>query len=765
MEKMKNSGSDKSISLILRIALSVVIVCVGATFLHVFDIKNFFQSNTTKAYEGHVHTAVAEINSQVDVLRKITDAFETAMTEASLNEEINGIILREEEYNSGYAFYFLAENGVLVSSAENEYSGDMYDSLQRLNEYSFTNDYLCLPANVFFTDKASADSILGIKRVDRESGENAYLIVKRELSRTLNDNTFDYLNNMGCFMVIDQEGEVLASTSSYRDYFNNNTNVYDGLLQISTQNNKAYDQINNLKKDIFTKISCSSAFEDENGNETVVFGGTFLNTKDLYYLYYFNPAILTENVNPVTTRSFLICLFMVLIMIVLLFYVWINLNESNELIMKLAYTDDVTGGYNYNYFRRNASDILKNNKEIPYLLLRFDIMNFRYINESYGHDRADKVLKATINEFEKVFNPRKELCVRVNSDQFVAIVINNIEFEEKYMKYLKGISDEANEAQIRYPIRLKVGMYQIKKEDSNIDLMIDRANAARKSIDITANVLTATYSDNIISNMRKVDAIESEMENSLKKGEFKVYVQPKWDISKDEILGGEALVRWIKNDGTMFYPSDFIPIFESNGFIENLDFYMLEQLCIKMKDMRKNDNEYKFYPISVNQSRVLINNPDYVKNVEKILKRYDTDVSKIQLEITENLFFDQREKMVEVITQLKDLGLELAMDDFGSGYSSLNILKDVPFDILKIDKVFFDETFISEASTVILRKIFEMAQELSIDVICEGVETKDQVEMLKGFGCHAVQGYYYGKPMPVDEFVEKYCLMKAAGNK
>ena len=338
--------------------------------------------------------------------------------------------------------------------------------------------------------------------------------------------------------------------------------------------------------------------------------------------------------------------------------------------------------------------------------------------------------------------------------------LNDMGYEEKYIRYQKGIADEANEAQIRYPIRLKVGMYQIRKEDSNIDLMIDRANAARKSIDITANVFTATYSDNIISNMRKVDAIESEMENSLKKGEFRLFIQPKWDTNKDECLGGEAFVRWIKNDGSMVYPSDFIPIFESNGFIENLDFYMLEQLCIKMKEMRKDSTEYRFFPVSVNQSRVLINNPDYVKNVEKILKRYDTDVSLIQLEITENLFFDQREKMVEVINQLKKLGLELAMDDFGSGYSSLNILKDVPFDILKIDKEFFDETITSNASTVILRKIFEMATELNIDVICEGVETKEQVEMLKGFGCHAVQGYYYGKPMPVDEFIEKYCVIK-----
>lgn len=756
----KTFGSDKSISLILRIALSVVIICVSATFLHVFDIKNFFQKNTTKFYEGHVHTAVSEIDAQVFSLRNVMNAFEESMQDASLSAEINDIILTEESYVDGYKFFYLASNGVLVSSEENLYDGDMYDSLQKLSAFYFTDNYICIPAKGYFKEPGYTDSLMGVKRLQDAEGNNYYLLVTRDLSRTINEDTFDYLNEMGCFIIMGGDGEVLSSTVSFTEYFEKEDNVYDALNDISSKSNKSSKQLNALKKNIFTKVSYSSKLENENGDSALIYTGSILNTHDIYYMYFFEPAKLNSNINPVTTRSFLICLFMVLVMIVLIFYVWVTLNESNELIVKLAYIDDVTGGYNYNYFRRNAADIIHNHKETPYLMLRFDIMNFRYINESYGHDRADKVLMATIKEFEKAFDPQKELCVRVNSDQFVALVVNDMEYEEKYMKYLKGISDEANEAQIRYPIRLKVGMYQIRKEDQNIDLMIDRANAARKSIDITANVLTATYSDNIISNMRKVDAIESEMENSLKKGEFRVFIQPKWDTLKDEIIGGEALVRWIKNDGSMVFPSDFIPVFESNGFIENLDFYMLEQLCIKMKEMRKDEKNYKFFPVSVNQSRVLINNPDYVKNVEKILKRYDTDVSLIQLEITENLFFDQREKMVEVINQLKKLGLELAMDDFGSGYSSLNILKDVPFDILKIDKDFFDETFISKASTVILRKIFEMATELGIDVICEGVETKEQVEMLKGFGCHAVQGYFYGKPMPVDEFIEKYCLVK-----
>ena len=756
----KSLGSDKNVSLILWIALIALIVCCSATFLHVYDIKKVFEDNMIKSYNGHVETAVAEIEYQVDSLKKMTDSFEANMEGVALDEDVNNVILKEELYSTGYEFYYLKGNGVLFSCDANAYRGDLYDAVAKLPGYAFNADYACLPAQGYFSDDEAVDSIFGIKRLLNEDGSYDYLLVKKDIKGALSQNTFNYLNTKGCFMLLKGDGTIIASTLTFEDYFKGESNIMSALFEKSAKTSKSSKQISEIKKNIYTKLNSSTEVDLADGEKSLVCYGQLDKTHDLYYMYYFKSGSITGSVKGAATRSFFICLFMIILLLALFLFVWITLNESNDVIGKLAYIDDVTGGYNFNYFRRNAGLIIQNNKETPFLILRFDIMNFRYINESYGHDKADIVLTATIKEFEKIFDKRKELCVRVNSDQFVALVVNDLGYEDRYMRYLKSITDDANNASIKYPIRLKVGMYKIRKEDNNIDMMIDRANAARKSIDVTSNQLSATYSDNIVSNMRKVDAIESEMSKSLRNGEFKVFIQPKWDIIKDEIIGGEALVRWIKNDGSMVYPNEFIPVFESNGFIETLDFYMLEQLCIKIKELNKEEGKYRFFPISVNQSRILINNPDYVNNVKKVIERYDTDVSLIQLEITENLFFDQKEKMIEVITALKEIGFDLAMDDFGSGYSSLNILKDIPFDILKIDKDFFDEASISKASTIILKKILEMADELGIDVICEGVENNEQVEMLKGFGCHAVQGYFYGKPMPCEEFVEKYCLVK-----
>ena len=223
---------------------------------------------------------------------------------------------------------------------------------------------------------------------------------------------------------------------------------------------------------------------------------------------------------------------------------------------------------------------------------------------------------------------------------------------------------------------------------------------------------------------------------------------------EDHVAGAEALVRWIKPDGTMIYPNDFIPIFEKNGFVEKLDFFMLESICKYVR--RLLDENRKVYPISINQSRYLLHNKAYVTMVQDILLKYEIPKDYVELELTETVFFLEREHMVNIMSKLKDINVMLSIDDFGSGFSSLNLLKDIPFDVLKIDRGFLDETATSKESKWILRKIVEMADGLGVKVVCEGVETKEQAEMLKEIGCHIAQGYLYAKPMPISEFEQRF---------
>jgi diguanylate cyclase (GGDEF)-like protein len=434
------------------------------------------------------------------------------------------------------------------------------------------------------------------------------------------------------------------------------------------------------------------------------------------------------------------------LMISIILFVWSSAKNANMAIEKMAYEDSVTKGKNINYFKEFSNYVMSVYKETPFVIYRFDISNFRYINEAYGHKRADEVLSACINIFADIFSD-KELCVRMNADQFLAIIVND--------KYVQQKMEQARGYGIKYPIKFKTGIYQIRKHDHDIDIMIDHANVARKSLSGDEKDSTMVYSEKIVNDMRKIDKIESEMQHALASGEFKVYIQPKWDIGSNTICGGEALVRWIKPDGTMVYPDEFIPIFENNGFIEKLDFFMLERVC---ESMRQAMNERRaIYPISVNQSRVFLHSPDYVDNVTKIVKNYDIPAGYVELEITETVFDDEKNQMINTLNMLRKVGLRFAMDDFGSGYSSLNILKEIPFDIIKIDKEFFSESVTGDNTRWILQKIIEMVNGLGKELVCEGVETKEQSDMLSGMGCRVVQGYYYSKPIELQTYIDTYC--------
>ena len=463
-------------------------------------------------------------------------------------------------------------------------------------------------------------------------------------------------------------------------------------------------------------------------------------------------------VRAVIIRSFVVGLIIFGIIIFILFGTWRRDVEISSLVEKLAYEDGVTGGKNLNYFKDVAPEIISQSREHRFCIYRFDILRFRYINEAYGHIKADRVLGACIEEFKKIYGP-KEICVRIHSDQFLALISNDDTIEMRYHEYLKAVDNRARDIGVKYPVRFRVGVYKLHKEDTDIDIMIDHANVARKSLSGEEKELQAVYSDKILLGMRKVNEIESVMQQALVQGEFIIYLQPKWSISQNRLIGAEALARWKRKDGSMIFPSEFIPVFEKNGFIEKLDSYMFEKLCMQIREYER-EGIYRKIPISINQSRILILNPDYVKNIEKMIQRYDVPVENIEIEITETVFLNEKEQVIEIINRLKEIGVMLAMDDFGSGYSSLNVLKDVPFDVLKIDREFFSESNTSFTSILILEKIIEMSKAMGIRVVCEGVETTEQIDILRDIGCDLVQGYYYGRPMPIDDFFEKYCRIE-----
>lgn len=741
---------------ILMTGLGILVGCLLACSIHLVTVGKICERNAEEALLGHMQVALEVINNEVEEQKEVTQACADAILYNRDNKGPVSIMWDCMKEYEGYEFYLATPDGITHYANGIHEADGAYEQLSVIHNYEYTNDFICITQEGHNVKGEHLSYWVGVYQLQLEGYDKPCLLMSRRPNQDIfDDECFSYLSDLGVCSIITKDGVVVTADDNYVREMGLGHDFFHSLEEYSNGSENSEKQINRMQTSLSTATEGTIEIKSDEGQNVFVAYQEIHGTRDRFLTVVYHEDLLFDMIQPVLFRSFLLWVIILVIMLCTIGYVWSQARNAQKYVERLAFVDEVTGGQNLNYFRKKAADIINQNRETPFLIYRFDILNFRYINEAYGHSKADAVLKACVQEFKRIYSDN-ELCVRINSDHFLALVINSAERKNNYQAYTKAIGECARVNEVRYPIRLRMGIYQVRKDDYDIDIMIDHANAARKSMTGNEKVLEATYSEKIVSNMKKVDAIESQMQSAIINDEFKIHLQPKWDIVNDCLVGAEALVRWIKNDGSMIYPSDFIPLFETNGFIEKLDFHMLEMLCKRLRDLEQ-DEKYKLVPISINQSRILINNPDYVKNVEKVISRYNTNVKNLEIEITETVFFDEKNKMIEVVNQLKELGLNLAMDDFGSGYSSLNILRDIPFDILKIDREFVSESVASKSSIIIMQKIIEMAKGLKIKVICEGVETKEQIETLRDLGCTMVQGYYYDKPIPMEDFLEKYC--------
>lgn len=749
----KKKDRNRFLGRVISIGCIALIACACICILHIFDVKTNFEEETKSNIENHLSVSTENMSEHMNTSMNTLNQAVSVMIKSGMkpDDELIFFVLKEyQNINDFSVVVFVDKNGTTYhadgsKTTKGNEPVEMLDvSEKRIMVFS---DY------DLGDGMGAAIYIIPVVYDGEKMGE---MVGLQSMKDMLKGYAFDYLNEIGDTFLIDMNGDILVShTTEFEEELKENGNIYDFLNAIGDSDE---DKANNsavveaMIRDLNVSGVSQNTFMTAEG-DLYVACQKIEGVENFYFAHCYRENVFNDRVYPVLYRSVTAVAVIVFMMLCLIVYVYLCLRKNINTIEKLAYEDPITKGKNLNYFTEKAPRIISENKATDFAIIRFDILNFRYINEAYGHLKADDLLTIVATEGQKEFNC-KEMCVRMNSDQFVVLMENKNNYRTKLQEFIDNINVHAIEMGIIFPIKLKCGIYQVRHDDRDIDMMIDRANVARRSLNGSEKEMFAFYSDKIINEMRKVDKIESDMEKALMDGEFKVFLQPKWNIEKDELYGAEALVRWIKPDGSMVYPDQFIPVFEQNGFIEKLDFYMLTSVCRMLHNLQKAG--MPIFPVSVNQSRRLWDNPEYVKHVEEVLKRYEVPSNMIELEVTETVFFGEQEKMISIIQQLKQKEVMLSMDDFGSGYSSLNLLKDVPFDVLKIDREFFSESVTSETSTWILQKIIEMAEGLNIRVLCEGVETKEQIELLKKLGCKYVQGYYYSKPLSMGEFLEKY---------
>lgn len=423
---------------------------------------------------------------------------------------------------------------------------------------------------------------------------------------------------------------------------------------------------------------------------------------------------------------------------------------------KLAYVDELTGERNYYKFTDDAQQILEHSKSPFHLVIKLDIDNFRLINQIYGYKKGDEILRHVAKALEMNVRNENEIFARIASDDFIALYhMKDIsEVDAICKKFLNHFNQLVGNS---FPFKciFSYGKYVVSAQNSiKMDIMdmYEKVNIAHKSAKSNKSVKSVEYNDSMIIEALSQKEVENQMEEALAKEEFIVYLQPKYFLDDETIGGAEALVRWKSNNEEFFYPNSFIPIFERNGFVTKLDFYMLGKVC----EIIKKWIEAGVIPtvVSVNFSRLHLSNKSFVKEIIDTVDRYGVDRKYIEIEITESVIYDNIDTFEGILNKLHKAGFTMSMDDFGSGYSSLGILKNLEVDVIKMDRSFFVNQKDAKRSETIVKSVIEMATSLGIRIVAEGVEDKEHIELLKKLNCDMAQGYYFARPMPVEDFTK-----------
>ncbi|WP_330654133.1 sensor domain-containing protein [Caproiciproducens sp. MSJ-32] len=422
----------------------------------------------------------------------------------------------------------------------------------------------------------------------------------------------------------------------------------------------------------------------------------------------------------------------------------------------LSYFDEVTGITNRRYFIKEVGEYIEKNPKGSFAVIFIDLDNFKFINDTYGHDVGDLLLV----EFTNIINGMKienSLFSRYGGDEFLLVKYNVIEIEDLKIildNLIKELSKPIAINDIEVFCTLSIGVSIYPADGKDIGTLLKRADMAMYLAKINGKNRYEIFDMNMLEILNREFEIEKRLRVALDNNEIKVLYQPKIDTETEEVLGFEALVRWNCKALGMVSPKEFIPIAESSGLIIPIGNYIIEECIKKCKELSIKTN--KKFKMAINLSDVQIRSEKILPFIEETLEKYDLDASYIEFEITESVIMKYPEKNIEKLKQLKKLGVSLALDDFGTGYSSLSYLRILPIDSLKIDKSFIDGIVIEEKSEYIIDTIIELSHYLNLIVVAEGVETKEQYDYLKSINCDLIQGYYFSKPL---EFIEAEKLL------
>ena len=705
---------------------------------------------------------------------------------SKLRLELNDSIVAEVEKNFEMNFTFLEFISAIVSEGTNStvISKEITDIVERTIK---NNPETCDLSNIaifpppseefaneeWFPIVTSGENVLSKAVTSPISGNNVFIYtvpIKKDnkllailageervevIEKILkNANTF---SDKAFIRLSDEMGTYMASSDNFE--INSAKNVLDDLENM-------WDDVEEGQKVVHeARINHSKGYALHK-RDGIMYMNVFSPVK---YNGWFICSAIPENViskKNITYAILLVvfCLLLGLTVICILLYTAIMQQKYQKKLHFLAYTDPLTKKGNYKWFIDESEKLIKANPHSKYAFVSLNIIHFKLYNKQFGRSKGDEKLIDVYNTLAFSLS-ESEILARANADNFRLLMKFENDVHEIVEK-LKYISLEINKTELNeksrnpYLITLCAGISPVDKIDKNgkeekLDILscIDRCaiaiNSARSEPNSFLHCGIFNEKDLITMNSQKI--IEDRMRNALRDEEFTVYLQPKYSLKENKIIAAEALVRWESPTRGIEFPDAFIPVFESNGFILDLDLYVFEKVCHMLRVWINKGIEPIL--ISVNLSRAYISNLSFIESFEAIRKKYGVSPKYIEFEITETAVIENTSALSDIVNLIHKLGYFCSIDDFGSGYSSLNLLKEIPVDTIKLDKGFFKgKKADSVQSNIIVRSVIDLAKNLNMKTVSEGIEDEMQVNFLKDANCDMIQGYYFSKPVPIPEF-------------
>lgn len=748
-EKKSPFISFTSLGIYRRVFLIFFIICILIT---IFSFQYYGRLSTTIREESEAY--LQEISSRIgaNVDRIVKDNYDVLHTMAA-SLEYSGTdkleeakkMLQKQKEGLGFESIFLIDQ-----------DGTAYD-LSNIQTF-LTLDKLVRKDLLSGKDSMSTTQLIQNKEyilfsvpLDNMSIDNKTMVA---LAASYAPSSFDQILSMSSFndqsysQIVTMKGAVVVRSSSPYA-FKSGYNIFSTLEGLIIGDTKLSDVMEEMAVNASGQIRFNL-----DGRETYMVYTPV--APDNWYLLSFVPVEVVNEKSDLLLKSTLIICGLIAVtfagLAAGLVYIF---NNHKRKLEQIAYVDEVTGGNTIQRFYELSEELLTSNHNMHYALVYTNIVKFKVLNDELGRINCDAMLRF-FSEYMNAKISESECIGRQSADNFC--VLMQFSDESELLDKFKIWHDEAEQIVADMNVAwslpiMEFGIYVIDNSTLTFPQMIDRAKLALRETPRTVDskLRCAFYDDEVRRQLLREKQLEDRMEAALHNGEFVVFLQPKYHLPEEQIGGAEALVRWKSTSEGMIFPDEFIPLFEKNGFIIQLDLFVFESVCRTLR--RWIDQGIKPHRISVNCSRLHFKDKNFLTEYIRIADQFQLDKSLIEIELTESMVLENSTRLISIIRNIKAAGFECSMDDFGSGYSSLNLIQTIPVDVLKLDKIFFHGEGVDLSRTeAVVTNIISMAKALSMETVAEGVEEREQVDMLKRAGCDYIQGYVFAKPMDIPAF-------------